>query len=167
MFWLFDDNFVQTHFLQIFNNYTKYKDSGAGCINLLYDFTSDSTIDDLKYIECDLKTIKPITVNYTIKVKDSFIQYSNNLSTMTFQIENEFVKETDELNNLKVPYFKWKYSKADNHKLPNISILNYDFYYKNAVFNLYKINNNKLFVIETINNVTKKYILEKYTPVKN
>lgn len=166
MFWLFDNNYNKIDFLQIFNNYNKYKDSRAGCINLLYDFTSNSNsnskIDDI-FNEYNLIEVKPITVTYTIKVKDSYIQYSNEKSVLTFHIEKEFVKETDELNKFKVPYFKWKYSKEDNNKLPYISTHNYDFYYKKVNFDVYKINNNKLYIIETINNITKKYILDRST----
>jgi len=161
MFWLFDDNYTKINFLQIFPNYKKYKDSGAGCINLLYDFTSDSIITDAEIKEFNLNKIKPVITNYTVKVKDSYIQYSNDALILTFQVENEFVKETDELNVSKIPYFKWKYTKSDNHKLPNISTKNYDFYYKNVNFVIYKINNDKLFIIETINDISKKYILEK------
>jgi hypothetical protein len=166
MFWLFDENFIKLNFLQIFNNYKKYKDSGAGCINLLYDFTSSSdsgsdSLIDIENKEYNLSMIEPITVNYTIKIKDGYIQYSNDTSTLTFAIEHEFVKEIDELNNLKVPYFKWKYTKTNNQKLPNISINNYDFYYRNVVFNVYKINDEKLFIVELSDSVTKKYILEK------
>ena len=161
MFWLFDDNYTKMNFLQIFTCYTKYKDSGAGCINLLYNFTSDPTINDIENDEFNLKMITPVIVNYIVKVKDSYIQYLNDTSTLTFQFENEFIKETDELNILKLPHFKWKYIYADNHKLPNISTHNYDFYYKNVCFTIYKINDNKLFIIETIGNVSKKYILEK------
>ena len=161
MFWLFGNNEKDINFLQIFNNYNKFKDSGAGCVNLLYDFTSDSNIVIEDITEYDLKTIKPISIVYTVKIKDSYIQYSNNTSVFTFYFENEFVKETDELNNYKVPYFKWKYCKEDNHKLPNILTHNYDFYYNKVIFNVYKISDNKLFIIEKINNTTKKYFLEK------
>jgi hypothetical protein len=76
-------------------------------------------------------------------------------------MESEFVKETDELSKFKLPHFMWKYSKEDNHKLPNISTNSYDFFYKKVIFNIYKINDNKLFIIETINDVTKKYIIQK------
>lgn len=161
MFWLFENNFTKINFIQIFSNYTKYKDCGAGCINLFYNFSSDSVINDVENKEFNLNTIKPTTINYTVKIKDSFIQYSNDTSILTFQIENEFIKETDESNIFKNPYFKWKYTKSDNHKLPNISTKNYDFYYKNVNFVIYKINNNKLFIIETIDDICKKYILEK------
>ena len=160
MFWLFD-NSNRLNFLQIFPYYLKYKDSGAGCINLLYDFTAGSTSIHAENKEYNLELIEPIKVNYTIKIKDSYIQYSNNTSSFTFQFENEFIKETDELNTLKFPFFKWKYTQIDNNKLPNILPKYYDFYYQNVSFTIYKINENKLFIIELINNIAKKYILEK------
>lgn len=163
MFWLFD-NSNKYNFLQIFPYYEKFKDSGAGCINLLYNFTTDNTThitNNIDYPLPDLNLLESLKISYTIKIKDSYIQYSNDSSTITFKIENEFVKETDELNIIKIPYFKWKYVRTDNHKLPNVTAKNYDFYYQNVSFTLYKINENKLFVIEKINNITKKYILEK------
>ena len=163
MFWLFDttNSSNSFKFLQIFPYYLKYKDSGAGCINLLYDFTSSSTSIYTENKEYNLELIEPVKVNYTIKMKDSYIQYSNNTSSFTFQFENEFIKETDELNILKIPFFKWNYMQIDNHKLPNISPKYYDFYYQNVSFTIYKISENKLFIIELINNIAKKYILEK------
>ena len=160
MFWLFDNSY-KFNFLQIFSHYSKFKDSGAGCINLLYDFTIESTPNHSEIKEYNLELIEPIIVNYIIKMKDSYIQYSNDSSIITFQFDNEFFKETDELNTLKVPFFKWKYTQIDNHKLPNITPTNYDFYYKNVSFTIYKINENKLFITELINKITKKYILEK------
>ena len=160
MFWLFDNSRI-FNFLQIFPHYSKFKDSGAGCINLLYDFTTESTSANSEIKEHNLELIEPIKVNYIIKIKDSYIQYLHESSIFTFQIDNEFIKETDELNTLKVPFFKWKYTQIDNHKLPNIPSKNYDFYYKNVSFTIYKINENKLFIIELINNITKKYYLER------
>ena len=120
MFWLYDNTNI-LNFLQIFPHYTKFKDSGAGCINLVYDFTIDPVLTTGEIKEHNLELIKVQQINYTIKIKDSYIQYSNDNSIITFQIENEFIKETDELNTLKLPFFKWKYTKVDNHKLPNIS----------------------------------------------
>ncbi len=160
MFWLYDNSNI-LNFLQIFFSYTKFKDSGAGCINLLYDFTTGSILTHKEIEEYNLELIEVQKINYTVKIKDSHIQYSNDTSIFTFQIENEFIKETDELNTLKLPFFKWKYTKVDNHKLPNISSKNYDFYYRDVSFLIYKINENKLFIIETINDISKKYILEK------
>jgi hypothetical protein len=148
------------NFLQIFPHYKKFKDSGAGCINLLYDFTNGLGNGDSSILD-EIESIKPIKNNYTIKLKDGYIQYVNDNHTLTFKIENEFVKETDELNTLGLPYFKWKYTLVDNCRLPNISRKDYDFYYQNVDFSIYKINENKLFIIEVINNVSKKYILEK------
>jgi hypothetical protein len=123
-------------------------------------------VHNASYKEPDLTEIKPMTITYTIKMKDSFIQYSNDVSTLTFQMENEFVKETDELNTIGFPYLKWKYSKADNHKLPNIPVLNYDFYYRKVTFDIYKITNDKLFIVETIGEFKKKYFLEKCQSLK-
>ena len=160
MFWLYDNTNI-LNFLQIFPHYTKFKDSGAGCINLVYDFTIDPVLTTGEIKEHNLELIKVQQINYTIKIKDSYIQYSNDNSIITFQIENEFIKETDELNTLKLPFFKWKYTKVDNHKLPNISSKNYDFYYPSVSFLIYKINENKLFIIETKDDISKKYILEK------
>lgn len=160
MFWLYDIS-NKLNFLQIFSHFNKFKDSGAGCINLLYDFTIEPSIIHTEIEEYNLELAKVHKINYTIRIKDSYIQYSNDTSIITFQIENEFIKETDELNMLKLPFFKWKYTKVDNHKLPNISSKNYDFYYPDVSFLIYKINENKLFIIESINNISKKYILEK------
>jgi hypothetical protein len=160
MFWLYD-NTNKFNFLQIFHHYTKFKDSGAGCLNFVYDFTTEQVLTQKEIKEYNLESIETQKINYTIKIKDSYIQYENDTSIITFQIENEFIKETDELNTLKLPFFKWKYTKVDNHKLPNISSKNYDFYYPSVSFLIYKINENKLFIIETKNDISKKYILEK------
>ena len=155
MFWLFDKQTKYT-FIQLFPYYNKYKDSEAGCVNWLYNFSND-TNDDIP----ELQKIIPTEISYTICVKDNYIQYITSKETITFQTEHEFIKENDELNNLKLPYFKWKYTEVINNKMPNISIKNYDFYYSKVNFKIYKINNNKLFIIEHNNEDTKKYILEK------
>lgn len=154
MFWLFDQNNNYT-FTQIFPYYKKYKDSDAGCINWLYDFTSDKEIPENI-------TSEPIIITYTIVVKDNYIQYNNNNKIITFNTEYEFIKETDELNNLNLPYFIWKYNMIDNNKIPFMSHKNYDFNYKKVNFTIYKINQKKLFVIEQINDNIKKYILESH-----
>ena len=159
MFWLFDNSNKYT-FNQIFPYYTKYKDSGAGCINWLYNFNILNITDDITYIK-DIKDIKPIEISYTVVVKDDYIQYSDTTETLTWQTEYEFIKDTDELNNYKMPFFKWRYNLVDNHKMPTTSIKNYDYYYSNALFKIYEINENKLFIIEQINDDVKKYILEK------
>lgn len=156
MFWLFDkkNNFS---FIQLFPYYIKYKDSGANCINWLYDFNiNTSEMPDISNTE-----FKEIT--YNIFVKDGYIQYchKNTGETMTWQTDNEFIKETDELNTYNLPFFKWKYNLVDNCKMPVISVKNYDFCYSNVKFKIYKFSENKLFVIEQINDNTKKYILEK------
>jgi hypothetical protein len=162
MFWLFNksDKYV---FYQIFPYFKKYKDSEAGTVNLFYDLSVDNK-DNIN----DIIKSEPTIINYSIYIKDNYIQYVNNtcekqndIDTLTFITENEFIKETDELNNLKIPYFIWKYTLTENNKMPSMSIKNYDLCYQKAIFKIYKINENKLFVIEQINNITKKYILEK------
>jgi hypothetical protein len=156
MFWLFDkkDKFS---FIQIFPYYKKYKDSGANCINWLYEFNVDN--GEMP----NISNIETLEISYNITIKDDYIQYidNNTNNIITWQIENEFIKENDELNNYKLPFFKWKYVLVDNHKMPFVSIKNYDLYYSNVSFTIYKFNDNKLFVIEKINNNSKTYILEQ------
>lgn len=154
MFWLFEKS-NKLNFLQIFPYYNKYEDCGAGCVNLIYDFTINNV--DIP----EFNNIEPIEISYTISIKDNYIQYFNNDEILTWQFDNEFVKENDDLNNCKFPFFKWNYILVDNHKIPNVSIKNYDFHYPKAMFKIYKISKNKLFVIEQINDIIKKYILEK------
>jgi len=154
MFWLFENNCTKLNFIQIFDNFKKYEDNQTNCVNFVYDFTE-------KEINIDIPTEKPISICYTIKIKDNYIQYINKNTIITFKIESKFITENNENNFLKVPYFQWKYIKVNNEKLPNISIDNYDFYYPNINFQIWKINNNKLFILEINNNITKKYILEK------
>lgn len=151
MLWLINDKITNFTFIQLFPSYKKYKDTHS---NLLYNFNID--FDN----SLEIKDIVPLIVSYTIFIKDNFIQFQNNIKTITWEIENEFVKETDELNKHKQPYFKWKYNLVDNHKLPNTLKKNYDSVYQNVLFKIFKINENKLFVIEQNNNKLKKYYLE-------
>jgi len=153
MFWLFNKS-DKYNFLQIFPYYKKYKDADAGCINLLYDFTANKEIPENINVE-------PITMTFSINIKDNYIQYKKDDTITTFIVEHEFIKETDELNNLKIPYFIWNYTITDNKKMPFMSQKNYDYHYNKVIFTIYKINDNKLFVIEQINDNIKKYILEK------
>lgn len=154
MFWLFDKTDKYT-FIQIFPYYKKYKDTEAGCINILYNFTSDTTEVPENI------NVNPIKLIFNIFIKDNYIQYKKDTETITFSMEQEFIKETDELNNINLPYFIWNYSVVDNKKLPYMSSKNYDFYHSEVIFTIYKINDDKLFVIEQINDDIKKYILEK------
>lgn len=155
MFWLFS-KINKFSFIQLFPYYKKYKDSGADTINWLYEFNiNTSEMPDTTNIEFQ-------DISYDIFIKDNYIQYSENKTreTITWQIEYEFIKETDELNTYNLPLFKWKYNLVENCKMPNISIKNYDYYYSNVIFKIYKFNENKLFVVEQINDNIKKYILE-------
>jgi hypothetical protein len=161
MFWLFDKDYTKINFSQIFHNYRKFKDSGANSINFLYDFNSESELSNEEINKYNLKTMEPTIVAYNIKVKDSFIQYYNDTTCITFHTQNDFVKENDEKNVFGLPCLKWKYVKTENCKLPNISLRNYDFYYQDVKFVIYKINQDKLFIIEIKKDSTKKYILEK------
>jgi hypothetical protein len=158
MFWLFN-NCDNINFVQIFPYYTKYKDSDAGCINLLYDFTINN---DNFLQEYNLKIDNCITIIYDIKIKDSYVQYTNNknIETRYWSVKNEFIKETDETNIYLLPIFKWEYVTIDEHLMPNIMIKDYDFYYPESIFKIYKINEKKLFIDEEINNIKRKYILE-------
>jgi hypothetical protein len=154
MFWLFE-NIDKISFIQLFPYYNKYKDSTINTTNWLYDFAI--TNNEMP----EIGDIIPIEISYTISIKDNYIQYINDNKILTFKVESEFIKECDEINTYKIPLFKWKYILVDNHKIPNISIENYDFHYQCISFKIYKFTEKKLFVIEQINNTIKKYILEQ------
>jgi len=153
MFWLFSKS-DKYNFVQIFPYYKKYKDVDSGSTNLLYDFTTNKEIPENINVE-------PIIMIFSIYIKDNFIQYRKDDTINTFIVEHEFIKETDDLNNLKLPYFAWNYTITDNKKMPFMSNKNYDYYYNKVIFTIYKINDNKLFVMEQINDNIKKYILEE------
>ena len=111
----------------------------------------------------NISNIENIKITYDIAIKDNYIQYIdiNSNKIITWLIEYEFIKENDKDNNYHLPYFKWKYNLVDNNKLPLLTFNNYDFYYKNVIFTIYKFNENKLFILEQLNNNIKKYILKK------
>lgn len=160
MFWFLNTDSVNgLEFNQIFNHYTKYQDVEAGCVNNIYNFTS-GTIEKI-INKNNLKDVIPKKFIFDIKIKDNYIQYFADNLMITFKTKCEFIKEgTEEFNNDK-PFFKWKYVKTSNHKLPLINKKNYDYYYENVIFYVYTINKNKLFVIEQINDNVKEYYLEK------
>lgn len=161
MFWLFDDNNTQTYnFIQIFHNYEKTKINDDNIHNILYNFESTNIIDKNELDTLKSK-IKPIQYIFDVIIKNNYIQYYNNVHVFTFEFEQEFVKDSDEDNNLKLPYFNWIYNVVDNKKLPLLSSNNYDFYYPNSIFDIYKINDDELFIINTINNLSKKFFLKK------
>jgi hypothetical protein len=161
MFWLFENN-NKINFLQIFIEYKKFEDNEASCINYVYNFDKKYIeTEELKYNDYDFTKIKPIIKDYIIKMKDGYIQYIDKTKLETFNIENEFINETNEINEYKLPYFKWKYTKTDKYKMPNLIEENYDFYYKKLKFKIYKLSNDKLFIVEINDNICKKYVLQK------
>jgi hypothetical protein len=158
MFWIFDKNLENLEFFQIFPNYKKYKDSGAGIVNYLYDFTVKKD-SDTSWV--DLSGKEPEIINCKIKIKDSLIQYQTDNFTVTWEFKFEFFKETDENSRYKIPFFSWKYKKVSDSKLPELLDKNYDFVYNQVIFKIYTLDEKKLFIIEEKNNKYKKYILEK------
>lgn len=154
MFWLFE-NITSFSFIQFYKSFSKYKDSSSGSINLLYDFTQ--TIHDIP----EIKFIKPLNITYVVHIKDNYIQFISDNNTITWKFEKEFIKETDELNTLKIPYFKWKYTLVENSKVPNTSQKYYDLNYPKISFKIYKINNNKLFISQNNNDNFQSFFLEK------
>jgi hypothetical protein len=152
MFWLYKTDKI-FNFSQIFPYYKKYSDNSD---NSLYNFCVD-----IKDINLDNIINKIIPTIYTcdVAIKDNYIQYINN-KTITFLTKDDFVKDDDKNNALNLPYFIWKYEQVENSLLPCFASSNYDRYYKNVSFKIYKINDNKLFIIEEINDKIIKYILQ-------
>jgi len=165
MFWLFNNESNEYIFYQVFPFYKKYKDNtNPECLNYLYNFTNDTKDkNDNNYNQFNLKLYPNMTINYDIQIKDQYISYydKNSLEQITFCKHDEFIKETDANNKLKLPMFLYKYIKTDNNKVPNILHKYLDFYYPNIVFDIYKLDENNLLIIETLNSNTKKYILSK------
>lgn len=153
MFWLYT-NAKKHKFLQIFPYYEKYSDNSH---NLIYNFSVD--INDNK-LENIINKITPNNYTFDVAFKDNYIQYINNNKTNTFLTNDDFIKDDDKNNTINLPYFIWNYEQVENSLLPYLHYSNYDRYYKNISFDIYKINENKLFIIEKTNDKVIKYILQ-------
>lgn len=165
MFWFLSESKTENYtveFKQIFNFWTKYQDSGAGCVNNIYNLETSKSLENIikKFKQNNnFHLIEPNIITLDIKIKHPYIQYSNNELNINFKIAHEFVKEDNELN--KKPFIQWKYEKIDNHKFPLLNKKNYDYWHENIKFYIYQINPNKLFVIEQNTEIFKEYYLEK------
>ena len=162
MFWLFNNNNNSIIFYQIHPYYNKCKDneySNNICYNFIDNNNNNNNEIGIKYNNIDLTNLENKQIEYEIKIKGKYISYINNKESITFEKEDEFISNEDNIQ--KLPMFKFKYNKTSNNKMPNILHKDYDFYYSNIKFNLYVISTDVLFVIEETNNSIKKYILSK------
>ncbi|AYV80149.1 MAG: hypothetical protein Gaeavirus12_7 [Gaeavirus sp.] len=158
MFWLFQQNLSEYNYHQIFPFYTKFKDGlDTGCINTFYDLYANIDNPNIDYNKYDTTILEHKNVKYTVCVKGHHTSYydHNTTETITFKTEQTFIKENSDYNIHKLPMFICKNKRTDNNKLPKLLPKNYDFYYENLEFNIYKIDDNTLLVIENI----KKYVL--------
>lgn len=168
MFWLLNDNqvdIIEFDFGQIFPYYTKYMDCSASkSTNLLYKFNNisiNAETNKTLQIENELEKYKNYVLDLEIKMKGNYISYLNKSTNQlyTFSKLEDFIDESN--NELKLPLFTYVYNKISDNKIPNILSKYYDFYYPHINFNIYKINDDTLFVIEKSNNNIKKYIINK------
>lgn len=135
MFWLYDDKNEYT-FYQIYPYYKK--------INNVYKF--DKNIVPYNKLN---------TYIYDVKIKDNIISFSDT-KILTFKKIEEFIDEKN--NKLNLPMFKFNYTKIDNACMPNTNDSFYDFNEK-ITFGVYTINKNTLYVVETIDENVKNYVL--------
>ena len=156
MFWVFDNIISNNYnFLQIFDNNLIVIDD-----NEIFDLTQDPA----KIINLDfIKNIKPIIINYKIKVMGEYISYTNLLTniTLTFCKQEKFIEPNN--NNFNKLIFDFNYNLVDNHCLPELLTKLYDNYIDNLQFEIYKLNDERLFIKEKnmANDSLRNYFITK------
>jgi len=154
MLWLFNENLLNNNFkfYQIFNNSPVFNESD----NIIYK------LDD--NINTDLSKINPTKFNFQIKIMSNIINYLNLDNNMIFT----FTKNENFINNSSNAAIEFNYKLINNNKLPSLSTHSYDFYYDHVEFNIFKINDNLLFVkqINKSNNSYSNYWISNTLSLK-
>lgn len=134
--------------------------------NTIYSFKSG---DGELNLNIQLDQIECYNIDYTIKIIDQLISYTNinTGETNVFSFKMNFIKPN--INKYKLPIFNFTYKNTNNNRMPNIIESEYDVY-TNVNFKIYNIDNNIQFIIEKNlkSNVIKKYwIVEDLDSLKN
>lgn len=142
MLWLFNEKLLNNNFkfYQIINNSPVFNESS----NIIYKLDN--------HIDVDLSKIIPTKFNFQIKIMSNIINYLNLDNNMIFT----FTKNENFINNSSNVAIEFNYKLINNHKLPSLSNHSYDFYYDHIEFNIFKINDNLLFV-KQINKSNNSY----------
>ncbi len=153
MFWLFDNKLEENYtFAQIFASELMELDG-----NTVYNLTSE--LDTKK-----ITGIVPTTYSFTVRVSGQLISWTNleTGKTITFSKKDNVIYPKENPNKYLI--FNYNYKIVDSHRLPMLKTNLYDYYCENIGLEVYKINNQTLFVHET----NKSSISErKYFVVKN
>lgn len=151
MIWIFNN----TNFINFYQVFTNTKIEFNNDLNSIY-----SLIDDGTEIISQNFEIYPKKYEYTIKIIDQYISYTdnNNYNQNVFSFKTNFIDP--ESNEYKIPIFKNEYKRVNNNLMPNLIKSNYNFYGE-LKFTIYKIDNNIQYVIETDpkTNITRKYFI--------
>lgn len=157
MFWIYDENILNNKniiFYQILNNNTFEIND-----NYIYQFN---------LIDINLTNYEHKKINYQIKIIGDFISFKDiNLNKYIFFNKNEtFIKPEE--NKLSKPIFYWSYKLISKHEMPDLLSNLYDYFYENLEFDVYKINNDLLFIkeINKINNCCKNYWIANSLDIK-
>lgn len=156
MLWLYNNNSTSFGFYQIFSNTNIIYNYDS---NIIYSLSNEINNNEINNNELDfLLNIKPDNWIFDIKIIDQIISFTNSItkSTHTFSFKNEFIEPSN--NKYMLPIFNFTYKNVNNHRMPNLIENNYSVS-KQLNFDIYKINSNILYVIETDNLLknTKKY----------
>ncbi len=165
MYWLFDEKLQEIYsFYQIFFPEIIKADG-----NTIYNLESDSG-DNIKFSDKNVlniiktKSIKPIKINYQIKIMGNLISYTNIDSgkNITFIKKDRFYEHND-TSKVKRLIFNFEYKLTDNHRLPELTSKSYDYFYENISFGVYRIDDNSIYVEETNNknNSNRNFLLQK------
>lgn len=141
MLWLYNNDLKFCNFYQIFSNSNIVYNSGS---NQIYSLLNDTENNNNNL----LLNIKPDKWIFEIKIIDQIISYHNIKTkiTNTFSFKNEFIDPSN--NEYKLPIFNFSYKNVNNNRMPNLIETNYSVS-KKLDFDIYKINSNLLYIIET------------------
>lgn len=157
MLWML---YQDINFYQVFLNSSKvYNENNNQIYSLEYDqntqlnkFEQMSSI----YINKKICEMEPITINFAIKILDQLISYTNlsNNETNVFTQKMNFIPPNK--NSCNVPIFNYSYKKVNSTRMPNLIETQYNFA-SELNFKIYNINKNVQYIIETNNDIVKKY----------
>lgn len=162
MFWLFDKDIKPSYnFIQIFE-----LDESQIDLDSIYKLDLDTfpSMSGNNYLNIvNEKNIKPLIINYCIKIIGNFISYTDIESgkTINFTKQEQFIKPSD--NKFKKPIFDFNYTLVTNNKIPELLSKTYDFNYPDIKFELFQINSNLILIKEhnQSDNSKRNYIIAK------
>ena len=176
MYWIIEDLNMKNNNIVDIHNDNKYifyqiminsQDKINFRDDAIYNLSLDLRMEDLM----SKRKEELIKIKCNIKVKDSVIQYNYLIGDKeyyrTFLFNDEFTKEDNPKNCIKLPNIKYYYHKTDNYKMPNILTKDYDYVYDNVEFEILPYSKKTLLIKQNGNNKKHTIITNDFKEVKS